>query len=149
MRWQHPELGLLGPEDFVSFAEERGLIQRVRSETDGRSQHVLLTPAEVAPDGTLKFRGDSDAHIVRGLIAILFALYDAKRADEIARCVPIYETVPGWTESSVGVTRYDDLPANARHYLNRIEAVTGVPIHVVSTSPDRDHTILLHHPYAA
>jgi adenylosuccinate synthase len=70
-------------------------------------------------------------------------------ADEIARCVPIYETVPGWTESSVGVTRYDDLPANARHYLNRIEAVTGVPIHVVSTSPDRDHTILLHHPYAA
>jgi adenylosuccinate synthase len=70
-------------------------------------------------------------------------------ADEIARCVPIYETVPGWSESSVGVTRYDELPANARHYLNRIEAVTGVPIHVVSTSPDRDHTILLHHPYAA
>ncbi|NIC40330.1 adenylosuccinate synthase [Aquabacterium sp. A08] len=69
-------------------------------------------------------------------------------ADEIARCEPIYETLPGWSESSVGVTDYDRLPANAQHYLSRIEAVTGVPVHVVSTSPDRDHTILLHHPYA-
>ena len=68
-------------------------------------------------------------------------------ADDIARCEPIYETLPGWTESSVGVTRYDDLPVNARLYLERIQATTGVPIHVVSTSPDRDHTILLHHPY--
>lgn len=70
-------------------------------------------------------------------------------ADEIARCEPIYETLPGWTESSAGVTRYDELPANARLYLERIEAVTGVPIHVISTSPDRDHTILLRHPFAA
>jgi len=70
-------------------------------------------------------------------------------ADEIARCEPIYETLPGWTDSSVGVTRYEDLPANARLYLRRIEEVTGVPIHVISTSPDRDHTILLHHPFAA
>jgi len=69
-------------------------------------------------------------------------------ADDIARCEPIYETLPGWTESSVGVTRYEDLPPNAQHYLSRIEAVTGVPVHVVSTSPDRDHTILLHHPFA-
>ena len=70
-------------------------------------------------------------------------------ADEIARCEPIYEALPGWTESSVGVTRYEDLPPNAQRYLKRIEEVTGVPVHVVSTSPDRDHTILLHHPYAA
>ena len=70
-------------------------------------------------------------------------------ADDIARCTPIYETLPGWTESSVGVTQYDQLPANAKHYLQRIEQTTGVPVHVVSTSPDRDHTILLHHPYAA
>ena len=68
-------------------------------------------------------------------------------ADEIARCEPIYETLPGWSQPSAGVTRYEDLPPNAQHYLNRIETVTGVPIHVVSTSPDRDHTILLHHPY--
>ncbi len=70
-------------------------------------------------------------------------------ADEIARCEPIYETLPGWSESSAGITRYEDLPANARRYLERIEAVTGVPIHVISTSPDRDHTILLRHPFAA
>ncbi len=70
-------------------------------------------------------------------------------ADEIARCTPIYETLPGWSESSVGVTRYDDLPANAKRYLQRIEETTGVPIHVVSTSPDRDHTILIRHPYHA
>ena len=70
-------------------------------------------------------------------------------ADELARCQPVYETLPGWSESSVGVTQYDLLPANAKRYLQRIQETTGVPIHVVSTSPDRDHTILLHHPYQA
>ncbi len=70
-------------------------------------------------------------------------------ADDIARCEPVYETLPGWSQSSVGVTRYDDLPDNAKRYLERIAQTTGVPIHVVSTSPDRDHTILLKHPFAA
>jgi adenylosuccinate synthase len=70
-------------------------------------------------------------------------------ADEIARCKPIYETLPGWTESTVGVTQYEKLPVNARLYLQRIEQVTGVPIHIISTSPDRDHTIMMHHPYVA
>jgi adenylosuccinate synthase len=70
-------------------------------------------------------------------------------ADDIERCTPIYETLPGWTETSVGVTRYEDLPPNAVRYLKRIEEATGVPIHVVSTSPDRDHTILIRHPYHA
>jgi adenylosuccinate synthase len=70
-------------------------------------------------------------------------------ADEIARCKPIYEVMPGWSDSSVGVTEYDKLPENARRYLERIAETTGVPIHVVSTSPDRDHTILIHHPYHA
>ena len=69
-------------------------------------------------------------------------------ADDIARCVPIYETLPGWSQSSVGVTQYDQLPAAAQRYLQRIEEVTGVPIHMISTSPDRDHTILLRNPYA-
>lgn len=49
----------------------------------------------------------------------------------------------------MGVTDYDKLPANARRYLERIEEVTGVPIAMVSTSPDRDHTILMQNPYAA
>jgi adenylosuccinate synthase len=70
-------------------------------------------------------------------------------ADDIERCKPIYETLPGWSQSTVGVTRIDDLPAEARHYLRRIEETSGVPIHMVSTSPDRDHTILLRHPYVA
>lgn len=68
-------------------------------------------------------------------------------ADEIARCSPVYETLPGWSESTVGVTVYEQLPQNARNYLERITQVTGVPIAMVSTSPDRDHTILMTHPY--
>lgn len=69
-------------------------------------------------------------------------------ADDIARCTPIYETMPGWTQSSVGVVDYAKLPANAQKYLQRIEEVTGVPIHIVSTSPDRDHTIMMRHPFS-
>ena len=49
----------------------------------------------------------------------------------------------------MGVTDYHKLPPTAQRYLQRIEEVTGVPIHMVSTSPDRDHTILLKNPYAA
>src|SRR6476620_1832175 len=70
-------------------------------------------------------------------------------ADDIACCKPIYEAMPGWSQSTVGVTEYDKLPAAAQKYLHRIEEVTGVPIHMISTSPDRDHTILLRNPYAA
>ena len=62
---------------------------------------------------------------------------------------PVYETLPGWSESTVGVTEYDRLPVNARLYLQRIEQVTGVPVDIISTSPDRDHTIMMRHPYLA
>ena len=68
-------------------------------------------------------------------------------ADDIERCVPIYEVMEGWSDSTVGVTEHDKLPVNARLYLQRIEQVTGVQIHMVSTSPDRDHTIMMRHPY--
>jgi adenylosuccinate synthase len=70
-------------------------------------------------------------------------------AEDIARCKPIYEILEGWTVSTVGVTELAKLPIQARLYLQRIEQVTGVPIHIVSTSPDRDHTILIKHPYLA
>ena len=70
-------------------------------------------------------------------------------ADDISRCKPIYETMSGWIESTVGVTKYDLLPINARLYLQRIEHATGVPIHLISTSPDRDHTIMMRHPFVA
>ena len=70
-------------------------------------------------------------------------------ADDIARCTPIYESMPGWSQSTVGVTDYNKLPPAAQRYLRRIEDVTGVPIDMISTSPDRDHTILLKNPYSA
>jgi adenylosuccinate synthase len=68
-------------------------------------------------------------------------------ADAVAECVPVYESLPGWSESTVGVKSIDGLPANARAYLARIEALTGAPIAMVSTGPDREETILLHHPF--
>jgi adenylosuccinate synthase len=70
-------------------------------------------------------------------------------ADDIAACAPLYDTFPGWSESTFGVTRWDDLPLNARRYLERVQAFIGAPIDMVSTGPDRDHTILLRHPYRA
>jgi adenylosuccinate synthase len=68
-------------------------------------------------------------------------------ADAVARCVPVYETLDGWSESTVGARTMEALPAAARDYLDRIEALAGVPIDMVSTGPDRDETILRHHPY--
>jgi len=68
-------------------------------------------------------------------------------ADDIVACVPIYETFPGWTESTFGVTEWSALPVNARRYLQRVEAFIGAPVDMVSTGPDRVHTILMRHPY--
>ena len=68
-------------------------------------------------------------------------------AAEVAKCEPVYETFPGWKESTVGIANWDALPKNARDYLLRIEAVSGVPVDMVSTGPDRDETILLRHPF--
>ena len=69
-------------------------------------------------------------------------------ADAVADCVPIYETLPGWSESTVGVKDYGKLPANAKAYLKRIEEVCGAPVAIVSTGPDREETIVLQHPFA-
>ncbi|WP_137719319.1 adenylosuccinate synthase [Methylobacillus flagellatus] len=69
-------------------------------------------------------------------------------ADDVARCVPIYETMPGWSESTFGISKWEELPANARAYLKRLEVLCEVPVHIVSTGPERDETIVLHHPFA-
>ena len=61
---------------------------------------------------------------------------------QLATCEPIYETLPGWTQPTRGVTRYDDLPAEARAYVRRLEDVSGVPAAVISTGSERDHTII-------
>ena len=68
-------------------------------------------------------------------------------AEAVARCKPVYETMPGWNESTVGAKSFETLPAAARAYLQRVEALTGVPIAIVSTGPDRDETILVRHPF--
>ncbi len=70
-------------------------------------------------------------------------------ADDIAACEPVWETFPGWPGSSFGITHWDDLPANAKAYLLRVQQLIGAPIAMVSTGPDREHTILLRHPYQA
>jgi adenylosuccinate synthase len=68
-------------------------------------------------------------------------------ADHYADCEPVYEDWPGWKESTVGVTDYGRLPAAARAYLERIEEVVGVPLDIVSTGADREHTIIRRHPF--
>jgi adenylosuccinate synthase len=70
-------------------------------------------------------------------------------AEEAAACVPVYEEMPGWTESTVGAKSMDELPAAARAYIKRIEELVGVPVDMVSTGPDREETIVLRHPFAA
>lgn len=67
-------------------------------------------------------------------------------ATELAACEPIYEDLPGWSESTYGVKAFDALPENAKKYLLRIEELVGVPIDIVSTGPDRNETILIRHP---
>jgi len=68
-------------------------------------------------------------------------------ADAANECVPIYEEMPGWPESTVGLNRLDALPANARAYLSRLEAICGVPVAMISTGPDRNETIVIRHPF--
>ena len=68
-------------------------------------------------------------------------------AEELERCKPVYEEMPGWQESTVGVKEHAKLPGAARAYLARIEALCGVPIDLISTGPDREETIVLRHPF--
>ena len=70
-------------------------------------------------------------------------------AEELERCVPMYEELPGWMESTVGVKTYEGLPNPARDYLRRIEEICAVPVDLISTGPDRTETIVMRHPYDA
>jgi adenylosuccinate synthase len=69
-------------------------------------------------------------------------------SQQFVDCVAVYEDLPGWKDSTAGMTRYDELPANARRYLERLEALLGVPIDIVSTGADRAQTIVRRHPFA-
>jgi adenylosuccinate synthase len=68
-------------------------------------------------------------------------------ADAYEECVPEYIEMPGWSESTVGVQKYEDLPENAKAYIKKIEEVVGVPVDIISTGPDRKETIVLLDPF--
>ncbi len=69
-------------------------------------------------------------------------------ADEQARCVPVYEEMPGWSESTEGARSWAELPANAIKYVRRVEELIQCPVALLSTSPERDDTILVTDPFA-
>ncbi|KMW60737.1 Adenylosuccinate synthetase [Candidatus Rhodobacter oscarellae] len=69
-------------------------------------------------------------------------------ADQQARCVPVYEEMPGWSESTEGARSWADLPGQAIKYVRRIEELIGCPVSMLSTSPERDDTILVTDPFA-
>ena len=69
-------------------------------------------------------------------------------ADAVAEVEPVYEDLPGWQDSTAGVCKYAALPAAARRYLERVQEILEVPMDMISTGPDRDHTIVLRPPFA-
>ncbi|KPL28213.1 MAG: adenylosuccinate synthetase [Acidithiobacillales bacterium SM1_46] len=68
-------------------------------------------------------------------------------AEALGKCVPVYEDLPGWQESTLGVREFAKLPANAQRYLKRIEELTEARIDLISTGAERDDTIILRHPF--
>ncbi|WP_299146500.1 adenylosuccinate synthase [uncultured Tateyamaria sp.] len=69
-------------------------------------------------------------------------------ADQQARCTPVYEEMPGWSESTEGARSWADLPANAIKYVRRVEELIDCPVALLSTSPEREDTILVRDPFA-
>ena len=69
------------------------------------------------------------------------------RVDRYEECEPVYEELSGWKGSTVGITDYNELPVEARTYLERMQEILGVVIELISTGPDRDQTIILKHPF--
>ena len=64
-----------------------------------------------------------------------------------AACTPVYEEMPGWSESTYGARSWAELPANAVKYIRRVEELTRTPVTLLSTSPERDDTILVTDPF--
>lgn len=69
-------------------------------------------------------------------------------AETLANCDPAYVEMKGWTENTRGVTKLEDLPVNARLYLDKIADFVGAPVHMISTGPDRDENIILRQPFS-
>ena len=68
-------------------------------------------------------------------------------AEGYDKITPVYEEMPGWSESTVGATTIDALPENALAYIKRIEEITGIPVDIISTGPDRVETIIKVNPF--
>ncbi len=71
-----------------------------------------------------------------------------QHSDDYAGIVPVYEDMPGWNESTIGAKTLDELPQTARNYIKRLEELTGAPIDIISTGPDRIETIVLRHAFS-
>jgi len=68
-------------------------------------------------------------------------------AEQLSKCKPIYESVSGWSDTTEGITDWNALPENAKKYIERLQQLVGVPIHIISTGPDRAHTMVLENPF--
>ncbi|ELK47372.1 adenylosuccinate synthetase, partial [Halobacillus sp. BAB-2008] len=66
----------------------------------------------------------------------------------LAECEPVYEEMPGWEEDITGVKSLGELPANARHYIERVSQLTGIPLSVFSVGPDRSQTNVVRSVYS-
>ncbi len=73
--------------------------------------------------------------------------YPPAGADNFEKCKPVYIEMPGWSDTTREAKRFDELPEAAKAYLRKIEELCETPIHIVSTGPDRDETLVLHHPF--
>ena len=70
-----------------------------------------------------------------------------QHSDDYEGIVTVYEEMPGWSESTIGAKSLDELPQAARNYIKRLEELTGAPIDIISTGPDRVETIVLRHAF--
>ncbi len=68
-------------------------------------------------------------------------------AKDLSECEPMYEEMSGWSESTEGLTKFEKLPEAAERYIQRLQELVGVPIHIISTGPDRSQNIVIEHPF--
>jgi len=102
---------------------------------------ICLTKLDVL-DG-LESVGICTAYKINGEITTIAPL----GADQYDACEAVIEEMPGWTDTTAGITEFDKLPANAKAYIARIESLTKVKVAILSTGPDRDETIVLENPF--
>ncbi|MFL1731515.1 adenylosuccinate synthase [Moraxella oculi] len=101
---------------------------------------ICLTKLDVL-DGLSEIKIATDYQTASGECA---GAFDAEFYDQVE---PVYETLAGWSKSTIGITKFEDLPENAKIYIKRIEELVGCPVDIISTGPDRDETIVLRDPY--